>query len=205
MKLRWFILLSTQKPSVALRSLQTIDHLVLTTNQSLVISNVYRAINRVEKRTLFFIFNVDKPDVTIIDGPRQFAVVGKSKKLICKYDALPPVSKAQWIKDGDVIARNSSLLVNESRFSVQYYNESQIQLLINQSTSQDAGNYTCLIINSVGNSSQKTSVISQGIVCYKALYNYACLFFLAVGNSNWWNSMSHIYCKRSHEVLEGLL
>ena len=176
MKLRWFILLSTQKPSVALRSLQTIDHLVLTTNQSLVISNVYRAINRVEKRTLFFIFNVDKPDVTIIDGPRQFAVVGKSKKLICKYDALPPVSKAQWIKDGDVIVRNSSLLVNESRFSVLYYNKSQIQLLINQSTSQDAGNYTCLIINSVGNSSQKTSVISQGILCYKALTTLASFF-----------------------------
>ena len=129
------------------------------------------------KQTFFVIFNVDKPDVTIIDGPRQFAVVGKSKKLICKYDALPPVSKAQWIKDGDVITRNSSLLVNESRFSVLYYNGSQIQLLINQSTSQDAGNYTCVIINSVGNSSRKTSVISQGIVCYKALYNYVCLFF----------------------------
>ena len=157
------------------------------------------------KQTFLFIFNVDKPDVTIIDGPRQFAVVGKSKELLCKYDALPPVSKAQWIKDGDVIARNSSLLVNESRFSVLYYNKSQIQLLINQSTSQDAGNYTCLIINSVGNSSQKTSVISQGIICYKALYNYACLFFLAMGNSNWWNSGSHIYRKRSHEVLEVLL
>ena len=52
MKLRWFILLSTQKSSVSLRSLQTIDHLVLTTTQSLVISNVYRAINRVEKKNL---------------------------------------------------------------------------------------------------------------------------------------------------------
>ena len=52
MKLRWFILLSTQKSSVSLRSLQTIDHLVLTTTQSLVISNVYLAINRVEKTNL---------------------------------------------------------------------------------------------------------------------------------------------------------
>ena len=182
-KLRWFILLSTQKPSVALRSLQTIDHLVLTIQVSLSRISIGQSVGS-RKQSFFKIFNVDKPDVTIIDGPRQFAVVGKSKKLICKYDALPPVSKAQWIKDGDVIARNSSLLVNESRFSVLYYNESQIQLLINQSTSQDAGNYTCLIINSVGNSSQKTSVISQGTVYYKALYNYACLFFLAMGNSN---------------------
>lgn len=121
--------------------------------------------------------NVDIPGVTMIGGPQQFAIVGKIKKLLCECDAMPPVSEAQWIKDGDVIVRNSSLLVNESRFSVLYYNKSQIQLLINQSTSQDAGNYTCLIINSVGNSSQKTSVISQGIVRYKALYNYACLFF----------------------------
>ena len=164
-------------------SLQTIDHLVLTIQVSLSRMSIGQSVGS-RKQSFFLIFNVDKPNVTIIDGPRQFAVVGKSKELICKYDALPPVSKAQWIKDGDVIARNSSLLVNESRFSVLYYNESQIQLLINQSTSQDAGNYTCLIINSVGNSSQKTSVISQGTVYYKALYNYACLFFLAMGNSN---------------------
>ena len=164
-------------------SLQTIVHLVLTVQVSLSRMSIGQSVGS-RKQSFFLIFNVDKPDVTIIDGPRQFAVVGKSKELICKYDALPPVSKAQWIKDGDVIVRNSSLLVNESHFSVLYYNESQMQLLINQSTSQDAGNYTCLIINSVGNSSQKTSVISQGTVYYKALYNYACLFFLAMGNSN---------------------
>ena len=79
---------------------------------------------------------------------------------------MPSVSEVQWIKDGDVIARNSSLLVNESRLTVSNYNESQIQLLINQSTSHDAGNYTCLVINAVGNSSQMTSVISQGTECY---------------------------------------
>ncbi|XP_066015791.1 hemicentin-1-like isoform X2 [Pocillopora verrucosa] len=101
------------------------------------------------------------PGVTMIGGPQQFAIVGKIKKLLCEYDAMPPVSEVQWIKDGDVIARNSSLLVNESRISVPHYNESQIQLLISQSTSQDAGNYSCLVINAVGNSSQRTSVISQ--------------------------------------------
>ena len=149
--------------------------------------------------------NIDIPGITMIGGPQQFAIVGKIKKLLCEYDAMPPVSEAQWIKDGDVIARNSSLLVNESRISVPYYNESQIQLLINQSTSQDAGNYSCLVINAVGNSSRRTSVISQGTVCYKALYNYVCLFCLARGNSNWWNNGNLIYRKRSHEVLEGLL
>ena len=106
--------------------------------------------------------NVDIPGVTMIGGPQQFAIVGKVKKLLCEYDAVPPVSEVQWIKDGDVIARNFSVLVNESRLTVSYYNESQIKLLINQSTSHDAGNYTCLVINAVGNSSQMALVISQG-------------------------------------------
>ena len=110
--------------------------------------------------------NVDIPGVTMIGGPQQFAIVGKIKKLICEYDAVPPVSEVQWIKDGDVIARNFSVLVNESRLTVSHYNESQIQLLINQSTSHDAGDYTCLVINAVGNSSQETSIISQGTECY---------------------------------------
>ena len=111
--------------------------------------------------TLHFV-NADIPGVTVIGGPQQFAIVGKVKKLLCEYDAVPSVSEMQWIKDGDVIARNSSLLVNESRLTVSSYNESQIQLLINQSTSHDAGNYTCLVINAVGNSSQMTSVVIQG-------------------------------------------
>ena len=106
--------------------------------------------------------NVDIPGVTMIGGPQQFAIVGKVKKLLCEYDAVPSVSEVQWIKDGDVIARNFSVLVNESRLIVSNYNESQIQLLINQSTSHDAGNYTCLVINAVGNSSQMALVISQG-------------------------------------------
>ena len=110
--------------------------------------------------------NVDIPGVTMIGGPQQFAIVGKVKKLLCEYDAVPPVSEVQWIKEGDVIARNFSVLVNESRLTVSHYNESQIQLLINQSTSQNAGDYTCLVINAVGNSSQKTSIISQGTKCY---------------------------------------
>ena len=81
--------------------------------------------------TLHFI-NVDILGVTVIGGPQQFTIVGKVKKLLCEYDAVPSVSEVQWIKDGDVIARNSSLLVNESHLTVSHYNESQIQLLINR-------------------------------------------------------------------------
>ena len=121
--------------------------------------------------------NLDIPGVTMIGGPQQFAIVGKVKKLVCEYDAVPSVSEVQWIKDGVVITKNFSLLVNESRLTVSFYSESQIQLLINQSTTQDAGNYSCLVINAVGNSSQKTSVISQGTECYKVLYGCVCLFF----------------------------
>ena len=110
--------------------------------------------------------SLDLPGVALIGGPQQFATVGKIKKLICEYDAVPSVSEVQWIKDGDVIARNFSVLVNESHLTVSHYNESQIQLLINQSTSHDAGDYTCLAVNAVGNSSQKTSIISQGTECY---------------------------------------
>ena len=118
------------------------------------------------KQLMLRFASLDIPGVVMIGGPQQFAIVGKIRKVICEYDAVPPVSEVQWIKDGDVIARNFSVLVNESRLTVSHYNESQIQLLINQSTSYDAGDYTCLVINAVGNSSQKTSIISQGTECY---------------------------------------
>ena len=105
----------------------------------------------------------DLPDVTLIGGPKQFAVVGKPMKLICEYDALPPVSEVRWIIDGTVIARNLSVQSNDSRVIISHYNESQIQLSITASTSRDAGNYTCLVINAVGNSSRTTSIVSQGV------------------------------------------
>ena len=105
----------------------------------------------------------DLPDVTLIGGPQQFAVVGKPTKLICEYDALPPISEVRWIKDGTVIARNSSVQSNDSLLTISHYNESQIQLSITASTSRDAGNYTCLVINAVGNSSRTTSIVSQGV------------------------------------------
>jgi len=103
------------------------------------------------------------PDVTIIGGPEQFAVVDKRILLTCQYNALPPVSEVQWEKDGTVIARNSSVEINDSRVNIPHYNQSQVQLLINATIPQDAGNYTCLVINDIGNSSDTTSMISQGV------------------------------------------
>ena len=104
------------------------------------------------------------PDVTIVGGPEQFAVVDKQILLTCQYDALPQVSEVQWEKNGTVIARNSSVEINDSRVTIPHYNESQVQLSITATTSRDAGNYTCLVINDIGNSSDTTSVISQGML-----------------------------------------
>ena len=50
-----------------------------------------------------------------------------------------PVSEVQWVKDGNVIARNDGGLVKITQFT-----EGQSQLLISSSTKQDEGNYTCL-------------------------------------------------------------
>ena len=44
-----------------------------------------------------------------------------------------------------------------------YFNGSLVQLRINASTLDVAGNYTCLVINSVHNSSATTSLVVQGL------------------------------------------
>ena len=103
------------------------------------------------------------PNVTIVGGPEQFAVVDKQILLICQYNAIPPVSEVQWRQNGTVIARNSSVEINDSRVTIPHYNESHVQLSISATTSQDAGNYTCIVVNDIGNSSDTTSVISQGV------------------------------------------
>ena len=108
------------------------------------------------------------PNVTIVGGPEQFAVVDKQILLTCQYNAFPPVSEVQWRKNGTVIARNSSVEINDSRVTIPHYNESHVQLSISATTSRDAGNYTCIVVNDIGNSSDTTSVISQGVfMCTK--------------------------------------
>ena len=102
------------------------------------------------------------PDVTIVGGPQQFAVVDKQVLLTCQFNALPPVSEVQWEKDGTVLARNASVQIIDSRLNIPHYNQSQVQLAINATTPGDAGNYTCRVTNGIGNSSDTTSMMSQG-------------------------------------------
>ena len=103
------------------------------------------------------------PQVTIIGVQEQFVIKGRQLLITCQYNALPPVSEVQWKKDETVIARNVSVEINDSRLTIPHYNQSQVQLSINATTPQDAGNYTCLVINDIGNSSDTTSMISQGV------------------------------------------
>ena len=104
--------------------------------------------------------------MTIIGDQEQFAIKGRQLLLTCQYDALPPVSAVQWEKDGIVIARNASVEINDSLVTIPHYNESQVQLEITATETQDAGRYTCLVINDIGDSSNTTSVVIQGVFCW---------------------------------------
>ena len=110
------------------------------------------------------------PEVTIIGAQEQSVIKGRQLLLTCQYNALPSVSEVQWDMDGIVIARNTSLVINDSRISTPYYNQSQVQLNIIATTPQDAGDYTCLVINDVGNSSDTVSVVVQGVCFAGVLY-----------------------------------
>jgi len=103
------------------------------------------------------------PEVMMSGLQEQFVIKGRQILLTCQYNALPPVSEVQWEKNGTVIARNTSVEINNSRLDIPFFNISQVQLAINATTPQDAGNYTCLAINDVGNSSDTTSVVIQGV------------------------------------------
>ena len=97
---------------------------------------------------------------------QQFVIEGRQLLLTCQYNAFPPVSEVQWEKNGTVIARNDSVEINDSRVTIPHFNESLIQLAIKTTTPPDAGNYTCLVINDVSNSSDATSVVIQGVFCW---------------------------------------
>ena len=102
------------------------------------------------------------PEVTIIGVQEQFVIVGEQILLTCQYNALPLVSALKWEKNGTVIARNASVENGDSRMAIPHYNESQVQLLINATTPQDAGNYTCNVTNDIGSSSDTTIIVVQG-------------------------------------------
>ena len=102
------------------------------------------------------------PEVTIIGVQEQFMIKGSQLLMTCQYNALPAVSEVQWKKDFTMVARNESVEINDSRLTIPHYNQSRVQLSINATTPPDTGNYTCLAINDVGNSSDTKSIIIQG-------------------------------------------
>ena len=101
--------------------------------------------------------------MTIDGDPTQYVAIGNDIQLTCQYDASPPASEVLWKKNGTVIARNESVEINDSRVAILHYNESQVQLSINSTTSQDAGNYTCLVTNAVNSSSDTTIIVLEGV------------------------------------------
>mgnify|MGYP002259990979 CR=1 FL=1 len=86
---------------------------------------------------------------------------GSNIRLICRYEASPPVSEVQWIK-GTVIARNTSMLINDSRVTIPSFNESQIQLSITAASLKDGGNYTCKVTNILNSTQDMTMIIIEG-------------------------------------------
>ncbi|XP_068677575.1 receptor-type tyrosine-protein phosphatase delta-like isoform X2 [Montipora foliosa] len=98
------------------------------------------------------------PEVTIDGTSEQFTIIGNEIQLTCHYNSSPAASEVQWQKDGRLISRNVTM-ENGTRGNITHFNESSIQLTIRQSISADAGNYTCLVINSLDNSSDTVVVV----------------------------------------------
>ena len=117
---------------------------------------------------LFISSNIDaiyfsaKPEVTIDGDQEQYLAKGSNIWLICRYEASPPVSEVQWIKEGTVIVRNTSVQINDSRVTIPSFNESQIQLSITAASLKDGGNYTCKVTNILGSTRDTTMIIIKG-------------------------------------------
>ena len=105
-------------------------------------------------------FSVE-PEVTIDGDQDKYMAKGSNIRLICRYEASPPVSEVQWIK-GTVIARNTSMLINDSRVTIPSFNESQIQLSITAASLKDGGNYTCKVTNILNSTQDMTVIIIEG-------------------------------------------
>ena len=106
-------------------------------------------------------FSVE-PEVTIDGDQEQYLAKGSNIWLICRYEASPPVSEVQWIKEGTLIAGNTSVLINDSRVRIPSFNESQIQLSITAASLKDGGNYTCKVTNILGSTRDTTMIIIKG-------------------------------------------
>ena len=110
----------------------------------------------------FFIWISDEPEVKIDGDQKQFIAKDNNVKLICRYNASPPVSEVQWLKDGKVIAKNSTATENGSRVTIIHYDESLSQLSITSASLNDSGNYICKVTNEVDSTSDSTSIAIQG-------------------------------------------
>ena len=106
-------------------------------------------------------FSVE-PEVTIDGDQEQYVAKGSNIRLICRYEASPPVSEVQWIKEGTVIVRNTSVQINDSRVTIPFFNESQIQLSITAASLKDGRNYTCKVTNILGSTRDTTMIIIKG-------------------------------------------
>ena len=119
-----------------------------------------------------------RADVKISGSKQKFVAINKQIHLTCQYNASPPVSEVQWVKDGSVIARNDSGIGN-GLVNITEFTESQSQLLISSSTRNDEGDYTCFVTNAVGNSSDITSVVIQGMF-FSMIYNHYKLWYFVL-------------------------
>ena len=72
------------------------------------------------------------------------------------------MSEVQWIKEGTVIVRNTSVQINDSRVTIPSFNESQIQLSITAASLKDGGNYTCKVTNILNSTQDTTMIIIEG-------------------------------------------
>ena len=100
-----------------------------------------------------------------IDGrQKHYVAKGGNIQLTCRYNASPPVSEVQWIKNRTVIVTNTTVQINDSRVNIPHYNESQAQLLITTATLNDGGNYICDVTNDV-NSTSDTTLVAIGGMC----------------------------------------
>ena len=73
------------------------------------------------------------------------------------------MSEVQWIKEGTVIVRNTSVQINDSRVTIPSFNESQIQLSISAASLKDGGNYTCSVTNILNSTQYTTLIIIAGM------------------------------------------
>ncbi|PFX12870.1 Protein sidekick-2 [Stylophora pistillata] len=122
----------------------------------------FRTSKKVVRLEKFSLITNTLADVAISGSELKFVEISKQIQLTCQYTASPPVSEVQWVKDGNVIARNKSG-IGIGSVNITQFTENQSQLRISSSKKQDEGNYTCFVKNAVGTSSDVTSVLIQVI------------------------------------------